>query len=345
MMQKDTEKTQSITPGSSFDTPTQGGSSFQSTEKTQSATQGMPYHPPAQENPSFNQPPYNGQSYQDSYTAGQNIYNGGYGSGYEEVPRSKDNSNKVIAAIIIVTLVIILGLGGAVAFFLLNNNKKPAPSPITTTAAATTNASAATSEPKEVAAVVNVEHMKEADACLKLNDAGIKYQLSRQYSDTVESGYVISQNPTGGYIGKDEKVTLYISKGPEKKEQQSSKKDESSEQPKVIVVPGNNAGDSANNYYGDASYIIPDSDSRQLSESEVRAMDRNTMNLAINEIYARKGRRFKSSDLQSYFNSKSWYHGTVDPGTFDANVNSYLNSTEVYNVKLIDRVQRSLGYK
>ncbi len=69
------------------------------------------------------------------------------------------------------------------------------------------------------------------------------------------------------------------------------------------------------------------------------------MNFAINEIYARKGRIFKDSTLRSYFNSKSWYHGTVDPAIFDSHIYSYLNSIEIANVNLIDKVQKNLGYK
>ena len=58
--------------------------------------------------------------------------------------------------------------------------------------------------------------------------------------------------------------------------------------------------------------------------------------LARNEIYARYGRQFKNSDLQSYFNSKNWYRGTVAPADFNDN---WLNETERANVALIREIE------
>ncbi|HIS52676.1 MAG TPA: SH3 domain-containing protein [Candidatus Onthomonas avicola] len=84
-----------------------------------------------------------------------------------------------------------------------------------------------------------------------------------------------------------------------------------------------------------SSYILPDSDSRYYSRSELSSLSASELRLARNEIYARNGRRFNDSSLQEYFNDKTWYSGTVDAATFDANINSYLNDYELANLLLI----------
>lgn len=292
--------------------------------------------------------PNENQSAPRGYTPGTNRYNGGYGSGYNNYPQNgsnypdnnNNNSNTVIIAIIIVSIVIILALGGFVAFFLMNNNsdnkKESKKEPITTTVSVTENKVSDETEPATTA-VINVVGSKESDACQMLNDAGIKYTLSRQYNDSVSEGYVISQSPTDGFIKNGEKVRVYISKGPETTSKPSTGQQYSDVPTYKPPVQSS--------YSGDSGYIISDSNSRYLSESEVRALSRSDMNYALNEIYARKGRLFKDSQLQSYFNSKSWYHGYIDPATFDNNLYTYLNNVEIANINTISKVQKQLGYK
>ena len=84
-------------------------------------------------------------------------------------------------------------------------------------------------------------------------------------------------------------------------------------------------------------YILPESDSRYLSASELSGLDAATLRLARNEIYARHGRRFRASDLQSYFDGKSWYSGTVSPEDFSESV---FNSYEKANLKLIQDAEK-----
>ena len=83
-------------------------------------------------------------------------------------------------------------------------------------------------------------------------------------------------------------------------------------------------------------YIIPGSDSSYLSYSDLSGLTLQELNYAKNEIYARHGRRFKSNELQTYFDSKSWYYGEYDPDDFDANYsNSVLNDAEKRNAEII----------
>ena len=85
-------------------------------------------------------------------------------------------------------------------------------------------------------------------------------------------------------------------------------------------------------YEDDSEYILPDSDSCYLSDSDVDWMSADTLRLARNEIYARHGWIFESEDLSEYFNSMSWYEGIYTKDEFDE---SWLNKYERANVDLI----------
>lgn len=84
------------------------------------------------------------------------------------------------------------------------------------------------------------------------------------------------------------------------------------------------------------TFLLPDSDSRYLKRSDVEWMDDATLRLAVNEIFARRGRRFNSQDLQSYFDSQPWYHGTIAPEDFNDQI---LNSYEKENADMISEIQ------
>lgn len=94
------------------------------------------------------------------------------------------------------------------------------------------------------------------------------------------------------------------------------------------------------------SYIIPDSNSRYLSKSELADMSLQVLNYAKNEIYAREGRIFRSAELQTYFEQQSWYQGRIQPDDFDDR--TMLNSYEYANTQLVSEVEHSVkpdGYK
>ena len=94
---------------------------------------------------------------------------------------------------------------------------------------------------------------------------------------------------------------------------------------------------SGNNSAGD--YVLPGSDSRYISSSELSGMDAATLRLARNEIYARHGRLFNAADLQSYFNGKTWYSGTISPDAFSESV---FNTYEKENLKQILNAEDAL---
>ena len=88
-----------------------------------------------------------------------------------------------------------------------------------------------------------------------------------------------------------------------------------------------------------SEYVLPDSDSRYYSESELLGMSAAELKLARNELYARHGRLFNNKELQSYFNSKSWYNGTIDPDSFDKRQEEIFNKYEKANRDLIVKLE------
>ena len=88
-------------------------------------------------------------------------------------------------------------------------------------------------------------------------------------------------------------------------------------------------------------YILPDSDSRKLKKSDLAGMTAQQLSYAKNEIYARHGRVFKSSELQDYFNEKDWYEENDDFKDED------LSKKEAENTEFIDAYQKDndLEYK
>lgn len=85
-------------------------------------------------------------------------------------------------------------------------------------------------------------------------------------------------------------------------------------------------GLSRNNFYSAAS-------SRRLSASELRGFNKRDLRILRNEIYARHGYIFNSSDLANYFSAFNWYVPRYK------NVDNMLNTNERYNVNLIKSLE------
>ena len=80
------------------------------------------------------------------------------------------------------------------------------------------------------------------------------------------------------------------------------------------------------------SGYIAESSQRSVTESDVAGMSYNDLQMAVNEIYARHGRKFSDPNIQSYFDSQSWYQGTVEPDAFDSSV---FSATESQNIQYL----------
>lgn len=94
----------------------------------------------------------------------------------------------------------------------------------------------------------------------------------------------------------------------------------------------------------DEYYIIPYSNTRYLTDSDLDHLSEWDLKLARNEIYARHGRRFKDPDLQNYFDKQSWYNGIYDPDDFDKNHASELTALEKKNAEFILAYEIKHGY-
>ena len=86
-------------------------------------------------------------------------------------------------------------------------------------------------------------------------------------------------------------------------------------------------------------YIFPNSSSVLLTDAEVSGISKDQLRIGRNEILARHGRRFNDKALQQYFDSKSWYNGTISPDEFDANLDSRLNDVERANIEIIKKYE------
>ena len=115
----------------------------------------------------------------------------------------------------------------------------------------------------------------------------------------------------------------------EEKEKEAERKKELEEEQEVL------SGD----------YILPDSSTRVYSDSELRDLTDREVTYAINEIYARKGRIFTGEEFKRYFESKSWYRGTIPAEEFDANQNERFNETERANIDALVRISEERGLR
>ena len=90
-----------------------------------------------------------------------------------------------------------------------------------------------------------------------------------------------------------------------------------------------------------SEFILPDSSVRVLDKSELAGFSAEQCRLARNEIYAKHGRMFDDAGLQNYFNSRSWYHGTIPAKQFNDNM---LSDIEIQNRNLIIAFEKEMGY-
>ncbi|MCD8317184.1 MAG: YARHG domain-containing protein [Eggerthellaceae bacterium] len=92
-----------------------------------------------------------------------------------------------------------------------------------------------------------------------------------------------------------------------------------------------------------STYILPDSNTRDYTESELNQLSDYELYLARNEIYARHGRGFNSEDLQNYFDNQDWYIYQYSPEEFDYLENEtgqeFLNQYEKDNVNAIMNIE------
>lgn len=269
------------------------------------------------------------------------------------------NKKKKNAAVIAVNIIVMVAALGFIAFCIIsgiskNNEKSKQSAAQNTTTAETTVSSTkqpttakATTQPTSKASskenVVQVVGYGYSYGKKLLEENGFVVKTGEyKYSTIYDAGYVIAQTPDGNTSAdKGSVVTLDISLGksvPQTTQApQSSKSDASSKQ-------GSSSSQASKTSEKTSSgYLFSNSDSSYLSKSDVSSLNRDTLNLALNEIYARRGRIFKDSYLSSYFNSKSWYTPKYTSDEFSKNVT--FNKYEQANLQLMIQEQKDKGYR
>lgn len=168
-----------------------------------------------------------------------------------------------------------------------------------------------------------------------ISNSGItSNNISSQLSS---GGEVIYNSGTGKYlmtfVSGDKRYYANVSAG-STTEQIKDKHFTITATPTSVVYNGNTVYEITNmtGYDGDG-YLLPDSGTRLLTESDIKGMSKYDLALARNEIYARHGRKFQTAEYSSYFNSKSWYK--INPNYNYSDDNSNLNSIESKNVQFI----------
>lgn len=260
-------------------------------------------------------------------------------------PKGKKN-----AVIITICVIVTLAALGFIAYCIIgglgkNNDNKAttAPTEIETTVQSTTEI-ATTVPPTTVApttvavdkAVTPVVGYGYSYAKKLLEQEGFTVEIGEyEYSEDWPEGYVIAQSPSGDTTAKSGTVvTLDISLG--------LIEPETTVAPTEAPVQATKAQQSQPSGT-DNSYIFANSSSSYLSKSDVSALSNNNLNLALNEIYARRGRIFKDSALSSYFSSKSWYTPKYTSEEFSKNVT--FNNYEQANLQLMIDEQKSRGLR
>ena len=253
----------------------------------------------------------------------------------DEKPRKKGAT----IAIITVSVIIILAVLGFVGYIVYNeifaekiNNTKPATADEITTAATTVPPTtvAPTTQPTTVAEkeIISVIGYDYESAKNKLEEQGFKVaEGNHLYSTLYSEGYVISQSPESGTKAKPGTViTLDISLGEEYVEPETTAPEESSQSSAT-----------------ENDFIFANSDSSYISQSEVKDLSDNNLELALNEIYAKRGWIFSDPELSAYFNSQSWYTPRYTSSEFSKNVT--FNEYEQANIQLIINEQKSRGIR
>lgn len=100
----------------------------------------------------------------------------------------------------------------------------------------------------------------------------------------------------------------------------------------------------ADGYYYEADFIIPDSSERYIEAGELQQLTEEQILLARNEIYARHGYIFQNTALSQYFNGKNWYIPNVEGAEFtEEYAAGVFNDYEIRNIATIVQYEEANG--
>ncbi|HEY5534970.1 MAG TPA: YARHG domain-containing protein [Ignavibacteria bacterium] len=110
------------------------------------------------------------------------------------------------------------------------------------------------------------------------------------------------------------------------KEKQLQEKNQRIEQNKTTPPPQTNRN---RGYYSSGAGSYPEGSSRYLNYNDIYGKTKWQLRVMRNEIFARHGYIFQTSDLRNHFSNQSWYY----PQNYD--VTNMLSAVEKYNVNFI----------
>lgn len=287
--------------------------------------------------------------------------------GYADEEDNKENvKKKKNKFIIILCAVVIAAALGFIGFCVYNGLSNSSTDNKTTTAETATSAEVTTQAPSTAVPTTVPATTEQVTTSSSYNNvvpvvgygysygkklleqAGFTVEISDyEYSYDYPEGYIISQTPEGDTSASTGTVVkLVISSGQIQRETEAPATQAQQSSNSQNSTSGNSNSQSSNsqsssntNTNNNGGFIFPNSDSSYLSNAQVSALSDNDLQLAINEIYARRGRIFKDASLNAYFNSQSWYEGKYTAEEFEKNVK--FNTYEQKNLQLLINERRS----
>lgn len=282
--------------------------------------------------------------------------------GYADEEDNKENvKKKKNKFIIILCAVVIAAALGFIGFCVYNGLSNSSTDNKTTTAETATSAEVTTQAPSTAMPTTVPATTEQVTTSSSYNNvvpvvgygysygkklleqAGFTVEISDyEYSYDYPEGYIISQTPEGDTSASTGTVVkLVISSGQIQRETEApaTQAQQSSNSQNSSSGNSNSQSSSNTNTNNNGGFIFPNSDSSYLSNAQVSALSDDDLQLAINEIYARRGRIFKDASLNAYFNSQSWYEGKYTAEEFEKNVK--FNTYEQKNLQLLINERRS----
>lgn len=246
---------------------------------------------------------------------------------YEDDTQKSSKLSKVLIALSVIIIIAVLFFVGFIVYNktmtpdiptkpATNDEATQATTQEVTTVPVTTAAPTTKPETVDVPEVIGFEY---SYAKLVLEEYGFVVEDGNyDYNSIYDEGYVTNQSLQPYTTAeKGAVIVLDISLGEEVVE--------------TTVEPENN------------DFLFENSNGTYLSKSELEALSEYELELALNEIYARRGRMFNDAELSEYFKSQKWYNPTYSPDEFNYSVT--LNEYEEANIKLIVEVQKEKGYR
>ena len=170
----------------------------------------------------------------------------------------------------------------------------------------------------------NTKDIPGDSAYFNISDVKVLAKTDEAYADFDEDFNVIS------YYSQEDSEDDYYDDVDYEYENESSYSDEEDNYDDEQIEENEDYED------GNGDYIIANSSQAELTEDDLQGLSAQELTYARNEIYARHGYIFNSSELNEYFNSKSWYQA-------DDSFSGTLEGVEQKNAAFISEYQTQNG--